>query len=166
MNTQSVLREQDYQRLTEAVSRLHRETSAKVVFLFDRNGQQITMQGATLGIDVTSFASLTAGNVAATEGLAKLVGENAFPAQYHEGVQNSIYIATLEKKAILVVVFNEYSSVGLVRLRVKRAILELNKVYEDIAQKELLSSSQDENVEGFPSFGDISEEDIENFFTS
>ncbi len=163
-NSQSILREKDYRRFTEIISRLHIDTSARAVFLFDRNGQQITTQGSTWDIDITSFASLAAGNVAATQALATLVGEKEFPAQFHEGIHNNIYIATLEEKAILIVIFNNCSSVGLVRLRVKRAIVDLNQVYEEMNRE--TGASEEENPEGgSPSdFVEISEEDIEKFF--
>jgi predicted regulator of Ras-like GTPase activity (Roadblock/LC7/MglB family) len=160
----SILREKDYRRFTEIVSRLCVDTSARVVFLFDRNGQQITAQGSTWDIDIVSFATLAAGNVAATEGLARLVGEKEFPAQFHEGIQNNIYIATLDEKAILIVVFNNCSSVGLVRLRVKRAINDLNQIYEEMNRE--AGSPAEDTPEGEPlsDFIELTEDDIENFF--
>ena len=57
------------------------------------------VQGATDSIDIASFASFTAGNVAATEGFPNLL---------------------LGKRAILIVPFSERTSVELVRLLVKR----------------------------------------------
>ena len=46
--------------------------------------------GDMKGVDATSLASLTAGNVAAMGGLAKLIGEKEFPNQFHEGERESL----------------------------------------------------------------------------
>ena len=70
--------EAEFRRLEDALKRLKRDANAKVVFLIDKNGQNIAAAGETEGFDSTSLASLTAGNVAATDGLAKLIGEREF----------------------------------------------------------------------------------------
>ena len=70
--------EEEYRGLEEALRRLRRDSNAKAVFLIDKNGQQIAAAGDIENFDSTSLASLTAGNVAATDGLAKLIGEREF----------------------------------------------------------------------------------------
>jgi hypothetical protein len=55
----------------EVIAKLRIDANAKVVFLVDKNGQQIAAQGEIENLDTTSLASLTAGNVAATDGLAR-----------------------------------------------------------------------------------------------
>lgn len=161
---QTFLFEQDYRKLTEIIARLQLDTSAKAVFLFDRNGQQIALQGSTDGIDITSFASLAAGNVAATEGLAKLVGEKEFPSQFHEGLHSNIYMSTLGKRAILVVIFNERSSVGLVRLRVKRAMIDLGQAFDEMSRRTEIETEDLEVAGQNSEFIEITDEDIENLF--
>jgi hypothetical protein len=69
-----VLLEADHTRFSGVLDRLRRDANAKVVFLIDKNGQQLASSGDLSGLDPTSLASLTAGNVAATDGLAKLLG--------------------------------------------------------------------------------------------
>ena len=113
--------EEDFQRIEESLRRLRYESNAKVVFLIDKNGQQIAAAGDTSDFDSTSLASLTAGNVAATDGLAKLIGEREFSVLFHEGQKDHIHISIVAERAILLVIFDERSSLGLVRLRVKRA---------------------------------------------
>lgn len=158
--------EQDQRRLLEIISKLQLDASAQAVFLFDRNGQQIAMHGATGQIEITSLASMAAGNVAATEALARLVGEKEFPSQFYEGERNSIYVATIGRKAILLLLFDESSSVGLVRLRVKRAMIDLVKAFEEMAGRLELETEmppaeiqipESENIE-------ITDEDIDSLF--
>ena len=57
-------------------------------------------------IDTTSLASLTAGNIAATGGIAKLLGEEEFPTQFHEGERDNIHIKLVGNRVILVVIFD------------------------------------------------------------
>ena len=78
MSTPVVLYEQEYEQLKRVITRLCADANAKFVFLVDKNGQQIAAHGEMLNLDTTSLASLTAGNVAATDGLAHLIGERGF----------------------------------------------------------------------------------------
>jgi hypothetical protein len=70
MDSQLVLYEEDHRRILTVIGRLVREANAKGVFVVDKNGQLIGEAGEVRGIDSTSLASLTAGSIAATGGLA------------------------------------------------------------------------------------------------
>ena len=72
-----VLYQEEFQRLDGALKKLRQEANARAIFLIDKNGQQIAAAGEVDQFDTTSLASLTAGNVAATDGLAKRIGERA-----------------------------------------------------------------------------------------
>src|SRR6187397_2651173 len=130
-----VMYEEEYQQINDTLHRLQVDSNAKIVFLVDKNGQQIAAQGDMKGVDATSLASLTAGNVAATDGLAKLIGEKEFSILFHEGERDNIHISIVAQRVILVVIFDTRSSLGLVRLRVKKASLELTEVFEKIVKK-------------------------------
>jgi len=113
-----VMYDEEYQRIVEIADKLLRESNGKAVFLVDRNGQLIAATGETEHLDTTSLASLTAGNIAATGGLAKLIGEKEFSILFHEGEKDNIHISIVGWRVILVVIFDQRSSLGLVRLRV------------------------------------------------
>ncbi len=158
-----VMFEEEFRRVNEVISRLLADANAKVVFLVDKNGQLISSAGSTGGIDTTSLASLTAGNIAATGGLAKLIGEKEFSILFHEGEKDNIHISIVGHRVILVVIFDEKSSLGLVRLRVKKAGSELEKVFEEIEAK---ASKQQGAFGGVDSpFAEITDDDIENLFS-
>src|SRR4030095_17205851 len=106
---------------------LHRDANAKAVLLIGRDGQPIAEAGEVGEIDVTSLSSLTAGNVAATGGISKILREKDFTSQFHEGARTHGHITLVGGRAILVVLFDERSSLGLVRLRVKKASEEMSK---------------------------------------
>jgi predicted regulator of Ras-like GTPase activity (Roadblock/LC7/MglB family) len=156
-----VLYEEEFQRLEEALRRLRQDANAKAVFLVDKNGQQIAAAGEIEQFDTTSLASLTAGNVAATDGLAKLIGEREFSVLFHEGQQDHIHISIVAKRAILVVIFDDRSSLGLVRLRVKRAGGDMEKIFETMTAK---SESTDPSRSASP-FSEITDEDIDALFS-
>jgi predicted regulator of Ras-like GTPase activity (Roadblock/LC7/MglB family) len=155
-----VLYEEEFKNLEEALRRLRQEANAKAVFLIDKNGQQIAAAGEVEKFDTTSLASLTAGNVAATDGLAKLIGEREFSVLFHEGQQDHIHISIVANRAILVVIFDDRSSLGLVRLRVKRASGELERTFETMAKRE-----GGVTVEAPSPFSEITDEDIDALFS-
>jgi predicted regulator of Ras-like GTPase activity (Roadblock/LC7/MglB family) len=155
-----VLYEEEFKHLEEALRRLRQEANAKAVFLIDKNGQQIAAAGEIEQFDTTSLASLTAGNVAATDGLAKLIGEREFSVLFHEGQQDHIHISIVAKRAILVVIFDDRSSLGLVRLRVKRASVDLEKIFDTMVQK---SEKGTGSAHASP-FSEITDDDIDALF--
>ena len=137
------------------------DASAKIVFLVDKNGQQIAEAGEVNLIDTTSLASLTAGNVAATDGLAKLIGEKEFSILFHEGRKDNIHISIVGQRLILVVIFDERSSLGLVRLRVRKASVDLDRVLKEMEAKSLEVGS----VKTVSPFAEITDDDIDALFS-
>jgi predicted regulator of Ras-like GTPase activity (Roadblock/LC7/MglB family) len=157
-----VLLEADHTRFSGVLDRLRREANAKVVFLIDKNGQQLAHSGDVSGLDPTSLASLTAGNVAATDGLAKLLGEREFSILFHEGEHDNLHISIVAGKAILVVLFDEHSSLGLVRLRVKKATGELSTIVDEIVGR---SQAGRAGAGAFAPFAEITDDDIDALFS-
>ncbi len=159
-----VLYEEEFQRLNEALKKLRQEANARVIFLIDRTGQQIAAAGEVDQFDTTSLASLTAGNVAATDGLAKLIGEREFSVLFHEGQRDHIHISIVAKRAILLVIFDERSSLGLVRLRVRRSSQELDQIFEDMSRKGEKPAGPAQQAASSP-FAEITDEDIDALFS-
>jgi predicted regulator of Ras-like GTPase activity (Roadblock/LC7/MglB family) len=157
-----VVYEEEIHLLEEVLKRLRQDANAKAVFLIDKNGQQIAATGEISQFDSTSLASLTAGNVAATDSLAKLIGEREFSVLFHEGQRDHIHISIVAKRAILLVIFDDRSSLGLVRLRVKRASSEFDKIFETMAQKAATGPGFDS---GHTPFSEITDEDIDALFS-
>ena len=155
-----VMYEEEFNQIKQVISKLRIDANAKVVFLVDKNGQQIAAQGEIENLDTTSLASLTAGNVAATDGLARLIGEKEFSILFHEGERDNIHISIVAQRVILVVIFDERSSLGLVRLRVRKAAAELEDVLSQIASK----ASQEGQAPASP-FAEITDDDIDALFS-
>lgn len=159
-NPQLVMYEEESKQVNAIIDKLNKEANAKVVFVVDKNGQLISSSGETEGLDATSLASLTAGNIAATGGLAKLLGEKEFSIQFHEGERDNIHITIVGGRVILVVIFDQRSSLGLVRLRVKKASDELAKIFESLAKK-----AESQAASGESPFAEITDDDIDNLFS-
>ena len=161
-NIDMVLYEEEFKEVQQEVERLRQDANCKVVFLVDKNGQLIASAGEDKEMDTTSLASLTAGNIAATGGLAKLLGEKEFSILFHEGEKDNIHISIIGHRVILVVIFDERSSLGLVRLRVKKSGEELEKAFAEIDKK----AGTDTSGLGVDSpFAEITDDDIENLFS-
>jgi predicted regulator of Ras-like GTPase activity (Roadblock/LC7/MglB family) len=159
-----VLYDDEFRKIKDSLSRLASDANANVVFLVDKNGQQIAAVGDLTTLDTTSLASLTAGNVAATDGLARLIGEKEFSILFHEGERDNIHISIVAQRVILVVIFDERTSLGLIRLRVRRAMSELEKIFEDIARK--AEKEKQAVAADFDSpFAEITDEDIDRLFS-
>lgn len=156
-----VMYDEELKRINAVTEKLLRESNSKVIFLVDKNGQLISATGETEHLDTTSLASLTAGNIAATGGLAKLIGEKEFSILFHEGEKDNIHISIVAGRVILVVIFDQRSSLGLVRLRVKKASDELADIFEDLARK--TAEMEKEGTAQSP-FAEITDDDIDNLF--
>ncbi|HMF57892.1 MAG TPA: roadblock/LC7 domain-containing protein [Pyrinomonadaceae bacterium] len=157
-DTPIILRAQQYHQIKAVLARLRLDSSARVAFLVDKDGQEIAVHGEVGDLDTTSLASLAAGNVAATGGMAKLIGEKEFPTLSHEGERESIHICVIGRM-LLVVVFDDRSSLGLVKLRAKQVSNELSNLFAEIerdARREDMSASP---------FAEITDEDIDSLFS-
>ena len=157
-----VLHPEEYERIREIIGRLRTECNAKIVFLVDKNGQQIAATGEIERIDTTALASLAAGNVAATDSLARLLGEKEFSILFHEGEKDNLHISVVAGKVILVVIFDERSSLGLVRLRVRRGSTDLKSVLEVVWSK---SAAAPKKKAANGPFAEITDEDIDRLFS-
>lgn len=157
MNPQMVLYEEEQRQLEAICEELLRDSLAQAIFLVDKNGQLLAMTGRTAEIDTTSLASLVAGTAAATGSLAKIIGEDEFPVHVHEGERQHLHLSLVGEEHILTVIYDERSSLGLVRLRVKKTTSRMLEVFEEVMRK--AESSDGEDI-----FSEITDEDIDSLF--
>jgi predicted regulator of Ras-like GTPase activity (Roadblock/LC7/MglB family) len=150
-----ILREPEYEAFLSILRKLVVDAFAKVVFLVDKDGTLLASAGDAVGFDTTSLASLAAGNIAATGGLANLIGEKEFSVLFHEGERDNMHLSVVAERLILVIVFDRRSSVGLVRLRVRQASKRLTEV---MAVAVAVNDAEFGGVE------ELTEADIESLF--
>ena len=160
-----VLYEAEYLRLKSVLVMTQRDLRADLVLLIDRSGQQIASEGGAQGIDMTALSSLAAANIAATDGLAQLVGEPEFSVLYHQGKHRSIHISDIAKKFSLVVVFDESVALGMVRLRVKRATAYLEEILRSFLRKAENTGNASKSAAATTSPLYFTDEDIDKLFS-
>jgi predicted regulator of Ras-like GTPase activity (Roadblock/LC7/MglB family) len=162
--TTFVILESDHAAFMSVLEKIGRETNAKLVFLLDKAGRQIASTGGMPQVDSTSLASLAAGNVAATEGVAQLVGEEEFSTLFHEGRHDNLHISVIRDKVILLIVFDERSSLGLVRLRVDQCAPAISEVCKEISERSESGTAAALATAVATPFAEITDEDIDALF--
>ncbi len=103
--------------------------------LIDRSGQLISNCGAQPPEDSVALAALTAANFGATAAIARMMGERDFSLLFHKGKEESIHFSSFGEDFLLVTIFSNNASLGLVRLHVERAIRELGPIFETVFRR-------------------------------
>ena len=129
-------READAGRIGMVLNGLLREANARTALLVDRTGQMLATAGEEPRFDPIAFASLTAADFSANDQLARLLGENEFGALFHQGEKDSLYLADVARRVILVVLFDNRTTLGLVKLRVRGAAEALTALFLELFARE------------------------------
>lgn len=124
--------EQDSVRIGGLLQTLLFESGARCALLVDRAGQLVTSVGEQPDFDQTAFASLAAADFAANDQLASMIGENEFSSLFHQGEKESMYLADVARRLILVVLFDNRTTLGMIRIKVKHAARELGDVFHEL----------------------------------
>jgi predicted regulator of Ras-like GTPase activity (Roadblock/LC7/MglB family) len=122
--------EDDFGAITKALERFLADANARCALLVDRTGQLVATVGQRPDFDPTAFATLTAADFSANDQLAKLVGENDFSSLFHQGEKESMYLADVARRVILVVLFDSRTTLGLVRIKMRQTVVELTQLFE------------------------------------
>jgi len=144
------LHEPEFNRIKAILDGVRKDLSADLVLLVSQGGQPIVISESDEKFDYTSLSSLAAANLAATDGMANIVGEGEFSVIVHQGRNRSLYISDLLRKFSLVLVFNASTTLGLVRYKVKKTIILLEEVIQDVLQ----GGPHKERKAGNPDFSD------------
>jgi predicted regulator of Ras-like GTPase activity (Roadblock/LC7/MglB family) len=99
-------------------------------FVVDSSGNLITEGGIFPPEDIMPLAALLSANFAATERIAKLIGEKDFTLLFHKGSRFNIHFGRINQDFILVTLFNNEISLGLVRLGSIKAIEQMLPVLQ------------------------------------
>lgn len=124
--------EDDFGAINQALQRFLHDCNARCALLVDRSGQLVTTVGEQPTFDATAFATLTAADFSANDQLARLIGETDFNTLFHQGERESMLLADVARRIILVVLFDNRTTLGMVKLRVKSTVGELSQVFNDM----------------------------------
>jgi predicted regulator of Ras-like GTPase activity (Roadblock/LC7/MglB family) len=143
---------EEIEKVDKALIKLIKGAEAKCALLVDKDGHLITRQGFTHSLDTTALAALLAGSFASTREIARLVGEPEFSVLFHQGKRDHIHISLVGERSILVVIFDDRTTIGMVRLYAKEISSELSEILslataEERQEKEKLSSDFNTSAE-------------------
>ena len=79
-------------------------------------------------LDAIGFAALAAGNFAAVDAMAKMVGETELSVLFHKGEKSSIHFSKVTAETLLITMFDKDISLGLVRLKVADTIESITTI--------------------------------------
>ena len=96
----------------------------------------VTKAGSTDDFDMQAVSALVAGSYAATREMARLLGEDEFSVLFHQGRRDNIQLTLVGNRTILATVFDERTTIGMVRLYAKEAAESLQRIFSGIAKRD------------------------------
>jgi predicted regulator of Ras-like GTPase activity (Roadblock/LC7/MglB family) len=126
-----VIHESDAARIDAALSRFLADSGASAALLIDRSGQPLAQCGTSPAPDTASMGALAAGAFSATAALARLLGESEFSVLFHEGKHESLHVSTVDDFTILLAVFGDHTTVGMVRLFARETSASIGVILEE-----------------------------------
>ncbi len=126
-----VIHESDAARIDAVLSRFLAESGASAALLIDRSGQPLAQCGTSPAPDTASMGALAAGAFSATAALARMLGESEFSVLFHEGKHESLHVSTVDDSTILLAVFGDHTTVGMVRLFARETSASIGVILDE-----------------------------------
>ncbi len=134
-------------------------SQATCCLLIDKEGHLVTQQGHVNSIDTTSIAALVAGSFASTKQVASMLGETEFSVLFHQGKNENIHVSLVNDRALLVIIFDDRTTIGMVRVYAEDVSGKLSTIFEDAAEKHAGDSPKMSQE-----YNDSAQQKIEDFF--
>jgi predicted regulator of Ras-like GTPase activity (Roadblock/LC7/MglB family) len=80
--------------------------------------------------DIPALAALSAANFGAVNAMAKIVGEEEFSLLFNKGEKENIHYSRVMDEFLLICVFDNEVSLGLLRLKIAKAIGKITAILE------------------------------------
>ena len=127
--TRLVFYKDDIDSINAVLDAFLKQSAAKCALLVDKDGHMVTCRGTSKSIDLDTISALVAGSFAATREMARLLGEEEFTALFHQGKSDNIQLSLVGERALLTAIFDENTTVGMVRLYASEAAKRLAAVF-------------------------------------
>ena len=124
-----VFYEKDVEKIDRCLEEFLDSSQARCALLIDIEGHMVTSRGFTQSLDTTSIAALVAGSFASTAQLARNLGEKEFSVIFHQGENENIHISLVAGRCLLVIIFDDRTTIGMVRLYAKEVTGSLDTVF-------------------------------------
>ena len=120
----------------------------------------VTKAGSTEDFDMQAVSALVAGSYAATREMARLLGEEEFSVLFHQGRKDNIQLTLIGDRTILATVFDERTTIGMVRLYAKETSEKLSKIFDEIQNRQ----REGEDILG-TEFSESAKSQLDDFFS-
>jgi len=148
---------EDMEQIDKLLGEFLRLSGAKCALLVDKDGHLVTKRGEMRTIDKDTISALVAGSFAATKEMARLLGEDEFSALFHQGERDNIQLSLVGDRTLLTILFDERTTVGMVRLYAGETAKKLAKVYGEAANRHSDVSLEE-------GYGDQTKKKLDNLF--
>jgi predicted regulator of Ras-like GTPase activity (Roadblock/LC7/MglB family) len=126
-----VFYEEDIAAIDSVLDAFLKKSAARCALLVDQDGHAITSRGRTQNVDLDTISALVAGSFAATRALAHQFGEEEFTALFHQGRTGNIQLSLVGDRALLTALFDDTTTIGMVRLYASEAAKRLAGIFRD-----------------------------------
>ncbi len=94
-------------------------------FVVDSSGNLIAGSGSLPMHELLPLAAVSAANFSATRRMAQVLGQESFTVLLHKGSSRNIHLVRMDNDLMLVILFSNDVSLGLIRLGSSRATKQL-----------------------------------------
>jgi predicted regulator of Ras-like GTPase activity (Roadblock/LC7/MglB family) len=126
-----VFYKEDIEKIDKVLENFLKLSGSKSNLLIDKEGHLVTKAGHTESYDLSTVSALVAGSFAATREMARLLGEDEFTVLFHQGKRDNIQLALIGERTILATIFDNRTTIGMVRLYAKEAATKLAKIFKE-----------------------------------
>ncbi len=110
------------EELDRILKELYWDTEAESILLADITGQTISVVGQA-EINTAAISAVAAGSLSATKEMARLIGEpSRFKLVLQEGDTRSVYLSDVGEELVLITIFGQNTTIGLVRISTQKAV--------------------------------------------
>jgi len=145
-DTRLVFYKEDVQQIDSTLREFLARSKSKAAMLVDKDGHLITQEGSTEKTDTDTISALVAGCFAATREMARILGEEEFSALFHQGRKDNLQLSLVGKRTILAVLFDDSTTIGMVRLYSAESGRKLTSLFRKLAARGNAPSPDEEEI--------------------
>lgn len=124
--------ETSYKRIAALCADFVERSEATCALLVGQDGTLLHKHGFVEDLDLDSVSALAAGAFASTGEIAKLIGEMKFDFFMQQGTHHHLQLIRVGDAAILLAVFDDRTTAGMVRLRGQETARQLASVLQPV----------------------------------
>lgn len=136
-STRLVFYKEDIETIGKTIRSFLKNANAQCALLVDKDGHLVTREGESTTYDLDTISALVAGSFAATKQMALLMGEQEFSLMFHQGKKDNIQLSLVGDRTILAVIFDDRTTLGMVRLYSSQVSAKLAQTFKEIADRKL-----------------------------